>query len=98
MKALRKRLELEALEARETPSAGSLAFSGFDPISLQGMVGLFSGQLAAYQQATAHELSQLSSLLGSAVQTMPLALNGSGAALLLLGGAPGSQSGMDPNT
>lgn len=130
MNAQSKCLELEALEARETPSAGSMAFSGFDHMSLQGMIGLLSAKLgaalntnlqnmavlnnankalAAFEQSTASgtlssvtlnlrlnadELSQLSNLLGYAVQTVQLAVNGSGGVSLLLNGVPGSITGI----
>ncbi len=130
MNAQSKCLELEALEARETPSAGLGAFSGLDHMSLQGMIGFLSAKLgsalnsslhntatlnhvnaalAAFEQTAgsgtlssvtlnlrlnAHELSQLSNLLGHAVQTVQLAVNGSGGVSLLLNGVPGSISGI----
>src|SRR5690242_12955972 len=101
MNRTRTRLELEVLEERETPSASPLALGGFNPVSIEGMVGPLSGQLgailnsvnaalAAFQQAAAsgslssfgsnfpvnaQELSPLSGLLGSAVQSMQLGGN-----------------------
>jgi hypothetical protein len=105
----RKRLELEALEARETPSASPMTLSGFDPTSLQGMVGQLSAQLGSALntelQTTLAFLNNANAALAAFQQAAvsatlsPMSLSFLfNPASLLLNGMSDSSTGMNPHT